>query len=1227
MHKKFLILIVLLSSFFLTDIFAQNKDAKALLYKITGNGLTKPSYLYGTMHVSSKIAFNLSDSFFVALRSADLVTLEINPDSFMNYSMRYDINYIDPGFRYKGNKNFYIDATEMKPMDMSILKSALYDIDALTNYLLFRNRQFNNNYEESTYLDLFIFQVGKKLKKEIGQVEDYNTTTELLAKASINDPDEENDYYNDDNNGKDKPIYEQIDDAYRNRDIHLIDSLSQLSSPSKKYHKYFIVERNKNQANALELLMKKNSVFCGIGAAHLGGDSGVVNLLRAKGYTVTPVIQQSSKSSRKTTDKLADLDYPLTFKPFFAKDSAFTVNLPAMVYQMDYSQNATMYYCPEMVNGAYYQILRFHTPEGFLGKSPAQKLNFIDSLLYEAMPGKIQKKETIVSNSGVKGIQVTSLTKEGNVIKAYIYPGELETYIFKVRGNDDYAIQKNGNLFFSSIRFSPEKSQDISEYTDVSAGVSVKMPQNRVSDNRVTSTMRIMSPQILNAEAYDQNGKRRYYLTVSAFNDMEYLEEDTFELHALVKEYFEGMDIKNFTSFQTIQNGQTVMQGTGKKDGRNYFVQTALKGPLYAILSVSANDSIFPSEYFSSFRWVKHQYKSEMIAERDTALHFTTMNLKNEINESSKKLYNQVRSSMGIFGSQVTPVKEEELILEGETKTKTYSSSESPEFIEVTYKRYPKYTEYDSANFNFLTDYYFGDNFSGYIKKTLKDKKQNGIREIIQQYTDTAVSRCIMYKYIIKDGTLYTLKTMADSTEGLTGWSKAFFENFVPEDTVLGIDIFKSKGNLYLSDLMSSDSVTKAIAKKANSSIVFKKESCNKLIEYLSSSEFKTLKEDEKADLIENIGQIDNPQLTDLLVSIYKNTSDSVSVLKAVLEALASQKTKKSFEAFMSLMEYDTPLGTESGSFRSIYAPMFDTLNLTKQLFPALLVYTRYPEHKKSIYALLITLINDKKLDKKIIEDNYRSILADANDELKRAKQSGNFEDDFEYSDLFEFSEDFLLPTEKKDSAKVDQIKYEFNSLLSNLMELLVLDYSQNSNSRAFFEKAIGTKQNKIIFSTAKILNDHSISIPDSTWRNLSKQDKMTLDVFKLLKKNNLLHLMDSSILTQENFARLLIKEYQNDDDSIIFIKKEAGIIKGISGYIYYFKTKTSYAKQWSLSIIGPFPADGKTVIMDPKMIQFGVSLISKRKGEEKEIEKAKKDYFYYDRKRAQGGYGGGFMF
>jgi hypothetical protein len=44
-----------------------------------GKGMSKPSFLIGTMHVSSKLAFHLPDSFYYAIRNANVVALKPIP--------------------------------------------------------------------------------------------------------------------------------------------------------------------------------------------------------------------------------------------------------------------------------------------------------------------------------------------------------------------------------------------------------------------------------------------------------------------------------------------------------------------------------------------------------------------------------------------------------------------------------------------------------------------------------------------------------------------------------------------------------------------------------------------------------------------------------------------------------------------------------------------------------------------------------------------------------------------------------------------------------------------------------------------------------------------------------------------------------------------------------------------------------------------------------------------
>jgi len=77
----------------LTHSVAQNfKTPKypSLFWEINGNGLKKPSYLFGTMHVSNKMVFHLSDSFYNAIRNTDMVVLELNPEYWQKDMVRMD---------------------------------------------------------------------------------------------------------------------------------------------------------------------------------------------------------------------------------------------------------------------------------------------------------------------------------------------------------------------------------------------------------------------------------------------------------------------------------------------------------------------------------------------------------------------------------------------------------------------------------------------------------------------------------------------------------------------------------------------------------------------------------------------------------------------------------------------------------------------------------------------------------------------------------------------------------------------------------------------------------------------------------------------------------------------------------------------------------------------------------------------------------------------------------
>ena len=175
-------------------LFAQHK-AKArkypsLLWEITGNGLKKPSYLFGTMHVSSKLAFHLADSFYMGIRNADVVALETNPESWQEDMSKYETGEMgySPSGRFAGylaipNDYLTINTLKFYKYDKKIERS-LYSNPSTINNLLYRSYgNESSDFEEDTYLDMYIYQCGKKWGKKVAGVERYAESMKLMQEA------------------------------------------------------------------------------------------------------------------------------------------------------------------------------------------------------------------------------------------------------------------------------------------------------------------------------------------------------------------------------------------------------------------------------------------------------------------------------------------------------------------------------------------------------------------------------------------------------------------------------------------------------------------------------------------------------------------------------------------------------------------------------------------------------------------------------------------------------------------------------------------------------------------------------------------------------------------------------------------------------------------------------------------------------------------------------------
>src|SRR5579863_1902046 len=218
----------------------------SLLWEISGNGLQKPSYLFGSMHISNKEVFHLSDSFYMAIKSCDVVALEVDPNEWQPDMFRLqEAQQKQHFYSYAATDADYLSENELRQRGYSEqLIAALREEPYEMNGLLYRTSTPMANFQEDTYLDLYIYQTGRRLGKEGAGVENYLQSEKISLEATEAEMKEKRERKTFPEGENAFTIGTKMQEAYRRGDLSLMDSLDQLLSSSKAYTEKFLYDRN-----------------------------------------------------------------------------------------------------------------------------------------------------------------------------------------------------------------------------------------------------------------------------------------------------------------------------------------------------------------------------------------------------------------------------------------------------------------------------------------------------------------------------------------------------------------------------------------------------------------------------------------------------------------------------------------------------------------------------------------------------------------------------------------------------------------------------------------------------------------------------------------------------------------------------------------------------------------------------------------------------------------------
>lgn len=285
----------LLVSLITVSAFAQNdkSGSNTLLWKISGAGLQKPSYLFGTIHMLCKDDAVLSDNLRESIAKADEVYFEVDLDNMMEMisvmskmKMKGDTTLKDllSEENYKKVKKYFEAKSTMLPFSMLETYKPMLAASLL--------EQSSFPCETTAMMEQVIMEEAKQYKKKIQGLETMSYQAEVLDNIPYKTQADQLVSYID-NEGKDtkeaKEFAEMLK-AYKEQDLKKLEDMLLKSDPGiANYTEVLLYKRNRNWVEKLQELLPKKSLLIAVGAGHLPGDQGVIKLLRKAGYTVTPV--------------------------------------------------------------------------------------------------------------------------------------------------------------------------------------------------------------------------------------------------------------------------------------------------------------------------------------------------------------------------------------------------------------------------------------------------------------------------------------------------------------------------------------------------------------------------------------------------------------------------------------------------------------------------------------------------------------------------------------------------------------------------------------------------------------------------------------------------------------------------------------------------------------------------------------------------------------------------
>lgn len=292
--SRFFILLAALT-FGSASLFAQKQATKpadnALLFEISGNGLKRPSYIFGTFHILCPTDVMPMEKFTPYIDKTDQMIMEIDMDNPAETGAMLKGSAISDGRTLKdlmtAEQYAKVDAMFKNAMGVSVDAVSMLK-PAILGVLVVTSPKMLGCGPPASY-ELSFVKIASEKKKLIVGLETVEFQSKTLESRPLEKQAESLVKMAADPQKAEDELKKLIA-IYKEQDIDKLHDLAVKDDDSDpEFEKNLLDDRNAAWIPKIEANIKSTPSFIAVGAGHLGGPKGVISLLRARGYKVTPI--------------------------------------------------------------------------------------------------------------------------------------------------------------------------------------------------------------------------------------------------------------------------------------------------------------------------------------------------------------------------------------------------------------------------------------------------------------------------------------------------------------------------------------------------------------------------------------------------------------------------------------------------------------------------------------------------------------------------------------------------------------------------------------------------------------------------------------------------------------------------------------------------------------------------------------------------------------------------